>query len=243
MSVEVIAMVVVDAPPNDYDKERNRRFRRMSAIAKEIHDCFHTHDEVISLGEEIINLAVISGVELDQIDSAPNWHAVVDLAKDRDSMETASDPSYHVCRCRLVQPVGRKGSVPVPKWECDTLFSMQYDQYERTRRRTDHEEQRITYNEWQEKGWYDAFGDVTCSDTGAGLRVRVPNYKDQWIVTGYWKRVPLLVTCKDAHTLPWLPFGHPIVDRRLQLRQIRFLYPETRTMPMSIAADYVRDRM
>lgn len=43
--------------------------------------------------------------------------------------------------------------------------------------------------------------------------------------------------------LPFLPPSNPIDDRRIQLKQIRALFPECAKMPLAIALDYVRDRM
>lgn len=49
---------------------------------------------------------------------------------------------------------------------------------------------------------------------------------------GRESEIPILITNKGA-----------IDDKRVQLKQIRFLYPETAKMPLAIALDYVRDKL
>lgn len=55
----------------------------------------------------------------------------------------------------------------------------------------------------------------------------------------FWERVVV----EPRLPIPYFQFLDAIDDRRVTLTQIRFLHPETRTMPMFAALDYVRDRI
>lgn len=151
------------------------------------------------------------------------------------------DPQYHFCHCKLVQPTGRRGSVPLPKWEVVKSFlELEEKWYNRVPLPYD----ACPLSEFQPGDFFDAYGDSYLVDDADDDNwidlVKIPNYKKQWR-DFFWrvKQSPRKLR-KDIRALP---YKHAISDRRVQLRQIRFLFPETRIMPLNIALDWVRDRM
>lgn len=153
--------------------------------------------------------------------------------------------SFHFCKCKLIQPTGKNGSVPHPKWEIvedhEALTEQVYD------RGTIKKHLYLTLEAKPHDPYGDCWtvykGDVVRYVTGKAnllfVTRRMPNYQLQW--EDFFKRN------KSSHPLTpsvkFLPLHHPIDDRRIQLKQIRYLYPETAKMPLLIALDYVRDKL
>lgn len=151
------------------------------------------------------------------------------------------------CCVKLVQTSGRKGSVPVPKWEVvrEFLFVDEnvWDRFGTQRDVTSAEQ-------FEKRAPNDPYGDarrLLKGHTRIGGEipepyhemVSFPRYLEQWEYFLRQRRFDQ----ESIEPLPYLPLRHPIDDKRLQLRQIRFLFPETATMPLFAALDYVRERM
>ncbi len=128
---------------------------------------------------------------------------------------------YHFCHLKLVQPIPKGNSQPKPKWEIvSDDYTMGEDEYREIRERTKIQKECVWYDENNKI----AKGMLWCEDSDSAWKALLP---------------------KAFVTLPLklLDFREPIDDRRIQLSQIRYLFPETATMPLAIALDYVRDRI
>lgn len=168
-------------------------------------------------------------------------------------VQVAPKSLYHFCHCKLVQPSGRGKSTPsgpLPKWEVVKSFlSIEERAY------THRIHAQFSVHRLDEfvapADFYDAYGDSviiaqyeyddeSCT-TGEEVKfVYVPDYKEEWRLFFKATKTSPRKLRKDVRALP---YKHAICDRRIQLRQIRFLFPDTRTMPLNIALDWVRDRM
>lgn len=167
------------------------------------------------------------------------------------TMEVASESLYHFCHCKLVQPSGRGKSTPsgpLPKWEVVTSFLAMEDRAYEHRIHAQFKVHRVE-GFVAPPDFFDAYGDSHYADEwepfddGGGEYIEaiyVPDYKAEWRLFFKATKTSPRKLRKDVRALP---YKHAICDRRLQLRQIRFLFPETRIMPLNIALDWVRDRM
>lgn len=154
---------------------------------------------------------------------------------------------YSFCYCKLVQPSGSANTKP--KWEVveryDTIDDLTYESVRGNGYRY------ITFEERP----YDPYGDTRYLLNNPLTEITVgaysTSYEEEW--AAYISRRETETRCAKRLALvgalradvPWLPFRHPIWGRdpRIQLCQIRYLYPETATMPFPIALDFVRDKL
>lgn len=170
---------------------------------------------------------------------------------------------YHLCKLTLVQPPPRGKSVPKPKWEVvEDLLTMSEDDFN-----GDGDATRFHHALKNGEALLDPFDDAliemydetdgrcypvrkTAQTIKEALLIRVQDYARQWkyVLTRYMRNPKTMHRGRIRAAywtsgIPWLPHGHAIDDRRIQLRQIRYLYPETSSMPLNIALDYVRDKL
>lgn len=154
---------------------------------------------------------------------------------------------YNFCRACLMQPPQKGKNVPSPKWEIVERLKSVGESHYVDMNYSDIARLAYTPTQFAALRYYDAYGDVSYWGTDCGYRamnpavihVTIPDYFKEW--SNFLFDVDV-----DEETLnpfPYLPLRHAITDKKVQLRQIQFLYPETKTMPFAIALDYVRDRI
>lgn len=126
---------------------------------------------------------------------------------------------YNLCHLKLVQPVGRNGSVPLPKWEVVEQIVLQDE---------------LRFGDKWNTNYYDKKGKIVY--TG--------------LVFKYLDDKPTLPILLDKYSLAdgdngeFIHYAETIMkvgSRRVQLNQIRALFPECKSMPLWSAIDYVRN--
>ncbi len=131
----------------------------------------------------------------------------------------------HLCHLRLVQPLGKGGKVPLPRWEVI--------------------EKLLNENECTKEDNWDELRTRNGEPIYIGHMWRLIFYKNDVPRLCTYEKV-MIHTDDNSSDLEYHYDSERFVtidDKRIQLRHIRSLFPECAKMPMAIALDYIRDRM
>ncbi len=132
----------------------------------------------------------------------------------------ANESIYKLCHICLVQPSGKKGSVPLPKWDVVEEIQINVDY--------DIEGEKVVNPDWHKH-----------IINAHYLHTNVDMWEYRTIMLN--KTIPILFGLFNVrHQCERIL---QIDDRRIQLKQIRQLFPECANMPLPVALDYVRDRL